>query len=61
MPQKTYVPGANDTARRLDKYLNRYEDILSQGKTSDQLTALANLIACLATFIQQWPKPPPEN
>jgi hypothetical protein len=61
MPQKTYVPGANDKARQLDKYLSRYEEVLSQGKTADQLTALANLISCLATFIQQWPKPTPEN
>lgn len=61
MPQKTYVPGANDTARKLDKYLNRYEEVLSQGKTTEQLTALANLIACLAEFIQKWPKPDPNN
>ena len=61
MPQKTYVPGANNLARKLDKYLNQYEEVLSAGKTADQLTAFLNLLTCLATFIKEWPKPPPEN
>lgn len=61
MPQKTYVPGANDQARRLDKYLSRYETRLTEGATTDQLQALAELVACLATFIAKWPKPTPVN
>lgn len=56
---KTYVPSANAIANRLHEYLTRYEEKLIDDKTSDQLTALAELIACLATFIQKWPKPPP--
>lgn len=56
---KTYVPMAVDLAQGLHKRLTRYQATLSQGKTSDQLVALAELIACLATFLNKWPKPPP--
>lgn len=55
---KTYVPSANSIANRLHEYLTRYEEKLVADKTSEQLTALAELIACLATFIAKWPKPP---
>lgn len=61
MPPKTYVPGANDLARKLDKYLSAYNDKLVAGKTADQITALVHLAECLVTFIQEWPKPPPAN
>lgn len=61
MPKKTYVPGANDKAKDLDRYLSQYEAVLVNGKTSDQIAALAALIECLATFISKWPKPPVVN
>lgn len=55
---KTYVPMAVAFAEALHKRLSRYQTQLSNGKTSDQLTALAELISCLANFLQKWPKPP---
>jgi hypothetical protein len=55
---KTYVPMAVDFASALHKRLTRYQTTLSQDKTTDQLTALAELIACLATFLAKWHKPP---
>jgi len=45
-------------ADALHKRLTRYQTQLSADKTSDQLLALADLIACLAAFLHKWPKPP---
>lgn len=59
MAEKTYVPMAVSLAGGLHKRLTRYQVTLEKGKTSEQLTALAELIACLAQFLQRWPKPPP--
>lgn len=61
MAKRTYVPQANSLSDRLHEYLTRYEEKLVVGKTGDQLAALAELIACLAAFVQKWPKPPPNN
>lgn len=58
---KTYVPSANFFAVGLHKYLTRYQAKLSDGKTTDQIAALADLISCLLTFIQKWPKVPPSG
>lgn len=58
MAKKTYVPQANTESDALYKYLTRYNVQLTAGKTSDQLTALAALVSCLADFIKKWPKPP---
>lgn len=58
MATKTYVPGANTLASVTHRYLTRWQAKLEVGKTSEQLTALAELIACLANFIAKWPKPP---
>lgn len=55
---RTYYPGAVSFASVTHKYLTRYQATLSGGKTSDQLTALASLIACLADFLVKWPKTP---
>jgi len=56
---KTYVPMAVMWGEALHRRLTRYQSQLSAGKTTDQLTALAELIACLATFLQKWTKEPP--
>ena len=61
MPKKTYIPSAVDFAKRLDKYLNRYEETLLIGATADQVSAFADLLACLAVFLSKWVKPPVEN
>lgn len=56
---KTYVPMAVQLGQGLHKRLTRYQTQLSADKTAEQLTALVELIACLAAFLQKWPKPPP--
>jgi len=61
MPQKTYVPGAVNIANRLSKYLDRYQVTLTAGFDAEQLSAYADLVACLATFLSKVLKPPPIN
>lgn len=61
MPKKTYIPGAVSFAKRLDKYLNRYEETILVGATADQIAAFADLVACLAVFLSKWFAPPPVN
>jgi len=56
---KTYIPGAVDIATASHKYLTRWQAKLSVGASSEQLVALAELISCLAAFLQKWFKPTP--
>lgn len=56
---KTYLPGAVDIASGAHKYLTRYQTKLANGRTTDQIAALTELIACLANFLTKWIKPPP--
>jgi len=56
---KTYIPMAVDWAQGTYKRLTRYQAVLTVGATPSQLVAFANLLACLATFLQEWHKPPP--
>jgi len=58
---KTYIPSAVDVASRASQYLNRWQSKLVIGATTDQIAALADLIACLAAFLQKWHKPSPIN
>ncbi len=58
---KTYIPSAVDVAAHASKYLNRWQAKLVVGATTDQIQALVDLIACLATFLQKWHKPTPVN
>lgn len=58
MAKKTYVPMAVSFADTLHKRLTKYQTQLSASKTGEQLTALAELIQCLAQFLAKWPKPP---
>lgn len=58
---KTYVWGAVTIADKAHKYLTRYQAQLSVGATTDQLTALTELIACIAVFLTKWFKPPVVN
>jgi hypothetical protein len=58
MGGKTYIPSANLLAQRLHTYLTRYQDTLIEGADTDKIAALADLLACLVTFIQKWPRPP---
>lgn len=54
---KTYIPGAVDIVEGSYRYLTRYQSKLTAGATSDQILALTELIACLATFLTKWFKP----
>jgi hypothetical protein len=58
---KLYIWGGVTAAERAHKYLTRYQAQLSVGATADQLVALTELIACLATFLTKWFKPTPVN
>lgn len=58
---KTYIPGAVDYAALMHKYLTRYQPKLTAGASAGQVTALVNLIACIAEFLNEWHKPPPGN
>jgi len=58
---KTYVPGAVNVATFAHKYLSRYQATLVIGATTDQIAALSDLIACLATFLSKWFKPAKES
>lgn len=59
MARKTYIPGAVDVANKIHAYLTRYQETLVVGATDEQIDALVALIACLATFLANWRKPPP--
>jgi hypothetical protein len=56
---KTYIPSAVDISSAAKKYLTRYQNRLIVGATSNQITALADLIICLTHFLVEWNKPPP--
>jgi hypothetical protein len=54
---RTFYPGAVLIAQQCHKYLTRYQSSLVPDITSDQASALADLIICLAAFLAKWPKP----
>lgn len=56
---KTYIPGAVTVASLAHKYLTRYQPTLTASATPTQVAALTELIACLANFLNNWFKPPP--
>lgn len=55
---RTYLPMAVDWASGLHRRLARYQSTLAAGKTTEQITALAELITCLGNFLEKWQKPP---
>ena len=59
MAKKTYIPMAVTLANGLHARLTKYQETLVIGATSTQIDALVALIACLATFLSNWRKPPP--
>jgi len=56
---KTYIPSAVNIADTAHKYLTRYQAKLTVGATTEQVTALLELITCLSVFLTKWFKPPP--
>lgn len=55
---RTYYPMAVRFADATHKRLTKYQATLSKDRTSGQITALINLIACLGEFLIAWPKKP---
>ena len=58
---KTYIPSAVDVANHANKYLTRWQAKMTIGASAEQVAALVDLLACLATFLQKWHKPAPVN
>jgi len=58
---KLYIDGGVTVARAAQKYLTRWQPKMIQGATTGQVTALANLISCLAQFLNEWHKATPVN
>ena len=58
---KTYIDGSVTVARAAQKYLTRWQSKLVVGATTDQIAALTDLIACIATFLSKWHKAAPVN
>jgi len=58
---KTYIPSAVDVANAANRYLTRWQAKMTIGASPAQIAALVNLLACLATFLQEWHKPAPIN
>lgn len=58
---KLYIDGGVTVARAAQKYLTRWQSKLVIGATPGQITALTNLISCLAQFLNEWHKATPIN
>jgi len=58
---KTYIDGSVTVVRAAQKYLTRWQSKMVQGATTDQITALTDLIACIAQFLSKWHKATPVN
>jgi len=58
---KTYIPSAVDVANAANRYLTRWQAKMTIGASPEQIAALVDLLACLATFLQRWHKPAPIN
>lgn len=58
---KTYVDGSVTVARAAQKYLTRWQSKLVVGATAEQITALTDLISCIANFLSKWHKATPVN
>jgi hypothetical protein len=61
MAQKLYIDGAVTVVRHAQKYLTRWQPKLVAGATTAQVTALINLVSCLAAFLNEWHKATPIN
>jgi len=58
---KLYIDGGVTVARAAQKYLTRWQSKMIIGATAGQVTALVNLISCLAQFLNEWHKAAPVN
>lgn len=58
---KLYIDGSVTVVRAAQKYLSRWQSKMVIGATSEQIAALTDLIACIATFLSKWHKATPVN
>lgn len=58
---KTYIDGSVTVVRHAQKYLTRWQSKMVQGASPDQITALTELITCIAAFLAKWHKAQPVN
>jgi len=58
---KLYIDGGVTVAQAAQKYLTRWQSKMVAGATTGQITALTNLITCLAQFLVEWHKAAPIN
>lgn len=56
---KLYIDGAVTAAQHAQRYLVRWQPKLVQSATPQQVIALTNLISCIASFLVEWHKVPP--
>lgn len=58
---KTYIDGSVTVVRHAQKYLTRWQSKMVLGASPDQVTALTELIGCIAVFLSKWHKATPVN
>lgn len=58
---KLYIDGGVTVARAAQKYLTRWQSKMVLGASPAQVTALTNLITCIAQFLVEWHKATPVN
>lgn len=58
---KLYIDGGVTVVQAASKYLSRWQSKMVIGATTDQVTALTELIACIAVFLAKWHKATPVN
>lgn len=58
---KLYIDGGVTVAQAAQKYLTRWQAKMVLGASPEQVTALTDLIACIAVFLSKWHKAAPIN
>lgn len=58
---KLYIDGSVTVVRAAQKYLTRWQSKMVLGASPDQITALTDLITCIAAFLVKWHKATPIN
>lgn len=51
MAFRTYIPSLLAIARRLDRYIERYDNVIKDNLTGDRLTAFNSFRTALTSFI----------
>jgi hypothetical protein len=58
---KLYIDGGVTVVRQAQRYLTRWQSKMVIGASPAQVTALTNLITCVAQFLVEWHKATPIN